>query len=107
MERETIKIITPKDKHEVIIKAWISGLEKRKINSPYLARTNKNGEDQADVEEIYNSMLDAQIKYTVISINGSSDKIIEVWLKMKSEDYDFIINETNKIVEPKIDLKKK
>ena len=106
MERETITIETPVDKHKVVLKAWITGGEKRALRRPFLAsmKISVTGEDKKEpkVEDINPADMQEKaeneaIKTIIVSINGKAEDVLVAVLDMREKDYDFVIAEMNKI----------
>lgn len=104
-KRETKEIITPVDKHKVILKSFITGREKRDMKNIYFegvefelqgagAKSNK-----MDMAKITEKSENKAIETLVVSVNGNSDKIVDTVLDMKSKDSDFVIAEMNKVTE--------
>ena len=103
MERETIKITTPVDKHEVILNAWITGKERRDIQRPFMTTmsvTVKGGEPEVEAKDasaVLEQVENRTIELTVVSVNGKTEKVLEQVLDMKSNDFTFVLKEINKI----------
>ena len=107
MERETVEIKTPKDGKAIILKAWLSAREKRSISSIFSDKATFDGEKNFKVDaSVLNELQDAQIKNVVVSIGGKTENILDLCLDMKLEDFDFILAEVEKIVNPEITKKK-
>ena len=93
-EQETKVITTPSGK-EVVLKAWITGRDKRSIQSIYadnmvIGEDNKiSGIKAATINEA----KDKTIELVVISVGGSSENILDAVLDLPSKDTDFIMNE--------------
>jgi hypothetical protein len=105
MERETITITTPIEKHEIVLKSYITGREYRQINTAFMRdveiEANAKGETPtmkglkgSAVEEYEN----AQLKHVVISIDGSLENVLERILDMRIEDYEFIAKKVRNII---------
>jgi len=101
-ERETITIETPIEKHQVVLKSYLTGREKRSITSVFLrnAQIDAVGKDTAIkgmtgsvVEEAENTALST----VIVSIDGTAENIVERVLDMHSGDYAFLVSEVNKI----------
>lgn len=105
MDRETTTIKTPVDKHEIVLKSWITGREKRELRKPFLKEIKislKKGEKDAEAEsfnsfEAMNEAENKAIEIMIVSINGKKENILNTVLDMKEKDYSFIIKEINKI----------
>lgn len=103
MKRDTKEIITPIGKHKVVLKEWITGREKREIRKPYLEGMKFSLEEgKAKTEEIdANALIEKSenkaIETIVVSIDDDKEKILEKILDMRDKDYEFIVDEINKI----------
>ncbi len=103
MERTTKKVITPVEKHEVVLKDYITGGEKRSLISIFLNDTELTGNEAGGgsikglkgklIEEAENLAL----KIVIVSIDGSIENIVSRALDFRAEDYTFLVNEVNKI----------
>lgn len=110
-ERETIEIITPIKKHKVVIKAWITGREKRILTRRILSGMkvdmdvgSAGGEVQAKEIDMGAVMEDAEnkaIEIIVVSVNGKTEGILDAVLDMRDKDYQFVKKEINKISKDK------
>lgn len=106
MERQYKTIKTPKGNNEVRLKSWLTGREKREIQSVYLQDVdfNANAKDKQDALKDYKiaggkfyEAQDKTIQIIVDSIDGTQDKILDRILSMHATDFDFVIGEINKI----------
>lgn len=110
MERELVTITTPIGKHEVKIKEWLTGGERRKIRSALLQNVNfdikpdedGNKETKEDVSyslsgNTIDAIKDSTLEATVYSIDGKTDNILETILQMHEKDYDFVVSEVEKM----------
>ena len=100
--RETKEIITPIDKHKVILKAFITGREKRDMKNIYFegvefemegAKTKSN---KMDMQKITENAENKTIETVVISVDGKSE-VVDAVLDMNSKDTDFVLAEINKV----------
>jgi len=108
MDRETKTIKTPLDSNVVIIKTWLTAREKRTISAIFTSKAKFNTEkNDFNVDaSILNDLQDEQIKNIVISVDGKSENILDTCLDLKAKDYDYILSEIEKVVNPEIDKKK-
>ncbi len=99
MGRETKTIKTPIDKHDVVLKAWITGREKRELRNVFLSKMGLGGkgEMKENPADITDAAENKAIETIVISVNGKTEKIIDAILDMKGPDYEFVIKEINGI----------
>ena len=104
MERETYKVILPVSKQEVVLKAWITGREKRDLKKPYYDQidSDESGalKDTQTRKQLTDKVENLIIETIVVSIGGNATNLVEQVLGLHSDDYDFIIKEINKITKP-------
>ena len=98
-EQETKIITTPNTGKEVVLKAWITGRDKRAIQSVYsddmvIGQDNKVSGIKAST---INDAKDKTIELVVISIDGSEEDVLNKILDLPSKDYDFVISEIDKV----------
>jgi len=101
MERET-KIIRTPNKHKVEIKSYITGREKRELRDVFLNEMDMNVQGgEPEIKEIKGSIIkkaeNKAIEIVVVAVDGNKNKILDRILDMRSEDYDFVIGEINKV----------
>lgn len=82
-ERTSHFIETPVSKHKVEIRDWLTGGEKRSL-------TEKGGGEASAL---------ALVGTLVVSINGSSEKIMDQMDAMHGKDFDFILTELATVAE--------
>ncbi len=102
MERETIKITTPISKQVIELMAWLTGGEKRKITSAVIDNTTVSGKEMKEFVlkgDVINKAQDVTFETVVINIDGNKENIVQSVLDMRSQDFDFIVSEINKITE--------
>ena len=106
--REFLTLTTPVSQQTVVVKAWINAREKREISSIYLA----NAKFDSASKQVINSdpnvtqmVQDAELRTTIISIDGSADDIVNRCLDMKVQDFEFVVKEVEKIVNPELQKK--
>ena len=98
MEREKKEIITPISQNKIILKTWLTAREKREITAIYLMDTELKADQTYSISA--NKYFDAQnktLENIVISIDGNESDVLEKALDMRSEDFDFLITEINKL----------
>lgn len=102
MNRETKTIVTPQGNHQVVVKSYITGREKRALQNALLS----GGTLQFNVEtkkiegitgEIADKEKDTLMAMLIESIDGKTEGILDMVLDMRGADYEFIVNEINKI----------
>ena len=110
MERETIKIETPKGKNKIVLKSWLTLAEKRQIDGALLKGVKM---DTADLQNpkfdasLISLSQDEAIRQVVVSVDGEVKNVLEKILQMRSSDGDFVIEEINKVTNPPEEVKKK
>lgn len=97
---ETKEIITPVGQHKIVLKSWLTGREKRLIQSVLLSDVNLKEGKYEIIGDKLTEMQDRTIETIVVSVDGSSDKNLEKILDMHSADFDFVLAEINKITNP-------
>jgi hypothetical protein len=103
MDRETKKFNTPNGA-EIEIKAFITGGEARQIQGVFLEGMEmniENGETKMNGLKggVVNKAQDKTIELLVCSVNGKKENILDSVLNLRKEDFDFVIQEINKITE--------
>lgn len=99
-DRETKVIVTPLDKHNVVLNLWITGREKRELRNVFLENIKIGGSNPESIEtssEILTKAENKAIEIVISSVNEKNDNILDFILDMKMKDYEFVINEVNKI----------
>jgi hypothetical protein len=102
-QRETKKIVTPVDKHEVELKAWLVGFEREeyekvRLNYVQLDETGKPDITKIKVGDLIDAMTKKAIELVVVSVDGSTDKILERVMSLKEKDYLFVKDEVMKVL---------
>lgn len=92
--RETKTLTTPIGKVEVVMNAYVTGGEKRKLRDIFM------DENKTDMEK-FNSAEDLAWQTVVVSIGGSPENIVETILNMRAEDTKFITDEVNQVTAEK------
>jgi len=113
METEKIEIVTPITNTKILLKSWLTGREKREITGSILqeAEFKSDALDKPIFKgNVLQKMEDISIKMIVIKINDEDlkpEEILDRILDLRSEEYDFIIKEINKINSSEEDKVKK
>lgn len=104
MEREKKEIITPIGKVKVVLKAWLTGRERREIRSVLLEEIKFGQSSDGETTPEYNiqgSVLekaqDKAFETVIISIGENAEKVVDSVLDMRDEDFDFVVKEIDKI----------
>lgn len=107
MDRETTKFKTTNG-HEVEILTYLTGREQREIDAILInemmgdvnietGRPNIN----SNLGEAQKKQEDKTIEIMVVSLDGNKEKILDRTLDLKSDDYNDIIKEINKVTSKK------
>ena len=109
-DRETIEVETPLKKHRVVLKSWINGREKQKIDGALFKGMETSSDQDKPTPKLNDSFLanqtNAAIQNIVVSVDGNSTNVLDRVLDMRAQDYEFVKDEVNKIVEGDLDEKK-
>lgn len=108
--RETKIITTPVDNHKVVLKEWITGGERRAISSVLLEGSSIKAADLENIDispDAINKVQDVTFATIVVSVNDSIENIVDVILNMKTKDFDYVVQEVNKVNGGDEELKKK
>lgn len=109
MERETKSITTPNG-IEVVLKTYITGREKRDLNASIIGSgvaVSSDGQVTGLSGELVNKRQDAAISAVVVSVNGSTENVLDTILDLKSEDYDAVVSAVSDITGDAAFAKKK
>jgi hypothetical protein len=96
--RPTTVITTPIQRHEVVLKDWITGREREYIDAPMLdavkTKPQFNGKS-IDLESIHirqcmEQSENREIETFVVSVDGSTEKVIDSVKDMHEEDTAFV-----------------
>lgn len=105
MERETTTIITPIEKHVIVLKSYLLGRELRDIaNASIPKKVNYNGSsggiNDIDLVDFSNQGENATINSTVVSVDGKTDiDFVSALLEMHGFDTKFVLAEIQKIID--------
>ena len=101
MDRETKTIITPHSKVKIELYTYVTGREKRALKNVFLSKmslgTATKVEPESNPATLSDEAENKAIEMIVVSVAGKTDKLLDEILDMKGKDYDFIINEINKV----------
>ena len=104
MENKIIE--TPIGKHKVELKCWLTGRDRRAIQSVYyegfdISVNKENPEIKGIKGSLINKAQDKTFEIIVLSIDGKKENIVDRILDMNDKDFDFVVDEINKITEKK------
>lgn len=106
MERETKTIKTPKGGQEIVLKAWVTGGEKRTIQNVLINDATVSNQNVQINGNKFNLYQDKAIEIVVISIAGVKENITKSWLEMRSEDSSFLWKAVEEVIADEEDKKK-
>ncbi|MCK5268560.1 MAG: hypothetical protein KAR07_10340, partial [Spirochaetes bacterium] len=111
-QRETKEIITPIDKHRIIMKTYITGGEDKMIKRIWqsIEMTVEGKSTKSKSFNMADKAEDAEkkvVELIVVSINEKTESIVDTILNMKKKDCKFIEKEIEKITEDEDEDKKK
>lgn len=103
-ERETITITTPITQKVIVIKSYLTGLEKRAITNASIPTSidynNEDGVKGMNPVQIMNAAEDATLRNVIISIDGVEvSDVVNAILSLPSTDSDFVLKEVKNIVD--------
>ncbi len=101
MDRETIKIETPVDKHNVILNSYITGGEKRQIRRVLFESAEPLKAEGVENNRMGNLLIEAaenkSVELVVVSVDDMIENVLQKVLDMKSKDYEFVLKEVDKV----------
>ena len=116
MERSTKEIITPKEKHKILIVEWISGAESEEIEASIKDvrfKIDSLGQGTADmnVGEAIRKSVEIAVNIIVLKIDGEARDIWKRVQELRKTDYDFVLEKVDRITrgldfEPPVSKKK-
>ena len=85
---ETKEIQTPTKEHKLVIKAYLTGFDKREYRRKLIELGQKTtDETRLQIEDEFDNY---KIGKVVLSVDGSKDDIVNDVLKMKAIDYNYV-----------------
>ena len=108
--KETHEIITPVAGHKVVLVDWISGRQKQKIDGAMIKTIEAQGQGK-DIKPVMSDTMisvqeNAAIETVVVSVDGSTENILDTVLDMRAKDFTFILDACQNIVDSGLDEKK-
>lgn len=98
-DREQKEITTPNG-IKAVIKTYLTGREYREIENVFLrqAKVNVAGQASGDFDgSVVKQAEDQLIQQAVISLDGSSENILERFLDLRNEDFSFLVGQLNEM----------
>lgn len=109
-DRETVEIVTPVGQQTVVLRAWINGREKQKIDGSLFRGMQTSGDGRNLVPKISETMLsdqeNAAIEAVVVSVDNNTTNVVDLVLDMRAKDYSYVLSEVQAIVQGDLDEKK-
>lgn len=109
-DRETFEILTPEKGIKVVLKAWITGREKQKIDSAMFKGVGTIGDGKRLQPKLSETMIadqeNASLEAVVVEVNGKTNDLVNEVLNMRVKDYEYVLREVSRIVEGDIPEKK-
>lgn len=99
------QITTPVGSHKVVLKSYITGRDRRRINGVFLeaASFTVSGDATTETAPMSGTVVaqaeDAAIDCVVISVDGESQDVVDKVLDMHSDDMKFVVEAVNKVTE--------
>lgn len=101
MNRETLTVTTPISKQVVVLNTYLTGREKRQLTNIFLQGNLQFNTESKNVSGIDYALIDKEQDtvwgLVVVSVDGSSEDVVNKILDMRAEDYDFVVKEVNKV----------
>lgn len=101
-ERSTIEYELKSKNHVVVLKEYLTGREKRAIKNALWhgkkmqIRDGKGESDPVPMDEI-DASTDKTIELMVVSLDGSSEKVLDSVLDMRDADYDDLLEKIEEL----------
>jgi len=111
MTRETKEIVLPNGTDKIILNAYITGRDRRKMTSVFL-KEEKDISPECIKQKglkgtLYEEAQDMAFKIIVVSINGKKDgddngdgtkfSVVDFILDLPSKDFEFVVKEVNDV----------
>jgi hypothetical protein len=94
---ETKELITPKGKNKVKIKAYITGKDSKEINGVLFEGMEISAIDQKLSGSQLIKMNDKSLELVLVDIDGKTENLRDVAEEMHAEDYNYILQEVQKV----------
>ena len=103
-ERETKTLTTPSGK-ELALKTYLTARERKQVRETLFSQMKGNATPDGtfQISELPASVMiqaeEATLKAVIVSYDGSVENVLERLLDTKTEEYDFVLAEVNKVTE--------
>ena len=106
METKTIE--TPIGKQKVELKCWLTGRDRRAIDSVFYEDVKIGMVDnKPDVDGFKGSLInkaqDRLLEVIVVSVDGVTEGCLDKVLEMREDDFNFVLKEVEEITKKKIE----
>lgn len=103
--KEQVEVTTPITKKKIVLRGYITGRIKQEIEAIFLNSTSMVAGQEDTPEMTFNGGVALQatnkaIELIVLSVDGSSDNVLDLVLDLPEQDFEFIKGEVNKIQRP-------
>ena len=112
MNRETINFTTPSGQNTIVFNSYLTGREKRIINSIYYKEAGEVNGDELKLKGLKGYIIEqvqnTTFKLLIVSVNGKKDgevnpdgtkfDVIDYLLDLKSSEFDSVANKINSII---------
>lgn len=101
--RETVEVTTPLTNKKIILKGYVNGRIKQAISAALFGDSTFSAGDPKSATFSGKAIQDSTnvaFEQLVLSIDGSSDNILESILDLPEDDYEFVKTEVDKIQRP-------
>lgn len=109
-DRETFEIVTPEKGIKVVLRSWITGREKQKIDGAMFKGVGTTGDGKTLRPTLSDTMIadqeNASLEAVVVEVDGNTTKVVERVLNMRVKDYEYVLKEVSRIVDGDIPEKK-
>ena len=101
-QRETKEIITPVDKHKIVMKTYITGKEDKEIkkiwqNIEVTIEKDKQTSKPINVGDRLEEAERKVVELVIISVDGETENVVDLILAMRKKDCTLIEKEIDKV----------
>jgi len=108
-DRETHEITTPKG-HSLVLRSWINGREKQRIDGSMFSDMSTEGAGNSMRPKMSGTMIsnreNACIEVVVVSVDGKEIDVLNRVLDMRVSDFEYVLKRIDEIVSGDFDEKK-
>lgn len=107
---DTKEITTPKGKHKVVLKTFITGRDDQAIQAEYFKESSveySGGEGKAGFGgSVIQNAQNKALEVVVVSVDGKENGVLDAVLDMHRDDTAFVFAEVDKVTGDQVDAKK-